>query len=273
MRGDLDPAASLLLFVPADRPDRFGRAIELGADVVIVDLEDSVTGERKGCARRALLEARRFFENARCPLVVRVNPANSHHFAADLEIVGSLPFQAIMLSKAEAANDASRLAQISRRPVIALIETARGLACARAISLAGARLAFGSIDFAADLGCTHTREALLLARSELVLASCLAEMPPPIDGITTSIKDAVLVEDETRHAISLGMGGKLLIHPAQIEPARSGLRPSPEQVKWAERVLEAGTEGATAVDGAMVDVPVKLRAMQVLQRSARAARD
>ncbi|WP_035189420.1 aldolase/citrate lyase family protein, partial [Acidiphilium sp. JA12-A1] len=85
-----------------------------------------------------------------------------------------------------------------------------------------ARLAFGSIDFCADLGAAHTREALLHARAELVLAARLAALPPPIDGVTTAIDDEAAIEDDARHAASLGFGGKLCIHPRQIAPARQG---------------------------------------------------
>ena len=139
---------------------------------------------------------------------------------------------------------------------------------ARRIAGAGARLAFGSIDFAADIGCAHVREALLSARSELVLASRLAGRAAPLDGVTTSINDPDLVRGDAAHAAMLGFGGKLLIHPAQVEPARAGFRPTPDELAWAERVLAAGRDGrATTVDGAMVDAPVRLRAEQVRRRA------
>ena len=149
---------------------------------------------------------------------------------------------------------------------IALIESARGLAAARDIARACGRLAFGSVDFAADLGCAHTREALLLARLELVLASRLAGLPAPLDGVTTAIHDDALVESDARHAAELGFGGKLLIHPKQVAAALRGFAPGEAEIAWARRVLAAGGDGAVAVDGMMIDAPVRLRAERILSR-------
>ena len=154
--------------------------------------------------------------------------------------------------------------------MLALIESARGLAAARAVAAAGARLVFGSFDFAADLGCAHTRDALLLARLELVLASRLAGGAAPLDGVTTAIREPDAVRDDAAYAAALGFGGKLLIHPDQIEPAALGLRPSDAEIAWAGRVLAAGRAGGAAtIDGAMVDAPLRLRAEQIERRAHR----
>ena len=152
-------------------------------------------------------------------------------------------------------------------PVLALIEFAAGIAAAREIATHAHRLAFGSIDFAADVGYSHTRDALLLARLELVIASRSAGKPQPIDGVTTNIRDDATVEDDARYAASLGFGGKLLIHPAQVAAARRGLAPSDDDVSWARKIIDAASgSGAIAVDGAMVDAPVLARAHNILQR-------
>ncbi len=113
-------------------------------------------------------------------------------------------------------------------------------------------LAFGSIDTAPISAANTRREALLSARSELVLASRLAGLAAPIDGVKTAIDDAARVTDDARHARSLGFLGKLCIHPKQVEPAIEGFMPSPAEIAWAERILASG-DGAVAVDGAMVD--------------------
>ena len=163
-------------------------------------------------------------------------------------------------------------AALGGKPVIALVESARGLADARALAaLDGvALLAFGSIDFCADIGCAHTRDALCAARSEIVLASRLAAIAAPLDGVTTAIDDAVAVEDDARHARELGFAGKLLIHPRQITPALAGLMPDAAEIAWARRVV-AAAEGASRVDGAMVDAPVRLRAEAILSRAGASA--
>jgi citrate lyase subunit beta/citryl-CoA lyase len=179
--------------------------------------------------------------------------------------IAGLPLAGVMLAKTESAADVELVPDFQ---VIALIETARGLAAARniAATLGVARLAFGSIDFCADLGMSHTREALLMARSELVLASRLGGLHAPLDGVTTSVSDAVLIEDEARYALGLGFGGKLCIHPAQIAAVKRGFTPDEAQIEWARRVLAVRDEGAVKVDGAMVDAPVRARARAILAR-------
>jgi len=261
---------ALFLFVPADRPDRWAKAFAAGADAVILDLEDGVAGSAKPGARRALREGRDAIDAAPCPILVRVNARSSDDYSLDLDAVRDLGLAGVMLAKAETAADVEATSAATGAPVVALIETARGLAAARLIAAACARIAFGSIDFAADLGTAHTPAALASARSELVLASRLADRPAPIDGVTTSVKDPDLVRADAAHACELGFSGKLLIHPAQIAPAMDGFRPSDDDVAWAERVLSArGALGAAAVDGAMVDAPVFLRAEQILRRASR----
>lgn len=139
---------------------------------------------------------------------------------------------------------------------------------ARDCSGAGvARLAFGSVDFCADLGSAHLREVLLPARFELVLASRLAGLSAPIDGVTVQLDDPQISAEDAAHARDLGMSGKLCIHPKQIAAIRSAFAPSESDLAWAQRVLASG-EGAVSVDGAMVDEPVRLRARRLLAAGA-----
>lgn len=247
------------LFVPASRPERFEKAAASGADALILDLEDAVAPADKESARKAL---RADFTGL--PVIIRVNAAGTLWHAADVEAAEEIGAAAIMLPKAELASVAG-LARSTALPVIALIETARGLAHAREIAEVPsvARLAFGSIDYSADLGCAHLRDALLFARSELVLASRLAEIMPPIDGVTTATDDADVITEDARHAADLGFGGKLCIHPRQVEPIRQGFLPDERTIAWARRVLASG-DGAVKVDGEMVDEPVRIRARQIL---------
>lgn len=262
---------ALLLFVPADRPDRFAKAFASGADAVILDLEDAVATDAKERARQSLLSEFGSLSAAPCPVVIRINPPGSSAHKADLELVLDLPATVVMVPKVESAHVVQAVTAAIGLPVIALIESAHGLAAAREIAEASARLAFGSIDFAADLGCSHSREALLLARSELVVASRLAGRPGPIDGVTLETKDLEPVRDEAHYAASLGFTGKMLIHPAHVGPARTGFAPTSDEISWAKRVLGAATDGATAVDGAMVDRPVRLHAESILTRAKKGA--
>lgn len=255
----------LPLFVPGDRPDRFAKAAGAGADGIIVDLEDSVAASAKDMARAHLAEN---LSGIPIPIYVRVNAVGTPWHEKDVAICGTLPIAGIVLPKAETARACERVRKTAGKPVIALVETAMGLDKAREIASSSVRLAFGSVDFVADLGMSHTREALLHARATLVLASRLAGQPAPIDGVTTAIADEALIEDDCRYAAALGLGGKLLIHPAQIRAARRGFAPSDREAEWADRVLAAARTGAVSVvDGQLVDGPVVARARLILVRA------
>ncbi len=233
------------LFVPGDRPERFAKAASAGAGAVIVDLEDAVAPDSKIAARSGLSAA--FAAGfSDLPVILRINGAGTRWHKDDVASASRLGLAGIMLPKAQmdGALDALGRAETAHLPIIGLIETAQGLADARAIAAhpSVARLAFGSIDFCADLGCAHEREALLMARSELVIASRLAGLPAPIDGVTTAIEDAGLITSDARHGRLLGFGGKLCIHPKQIEAVQTGYRPDPAEIAWAEKVLGSATE-------------------------------
>lgn len=253
------------LFVPADRPERFAKAAASGADAVILDLEDAVADGAKDAARAGLTLG--FWAG---PVLVRINAAGSAAHAADLAAVTALRPAAVILPKAEDAGGVAGLARASGLAVVALIETARGLAEARAIAAAPGvvRLAFGSVDFCADLGCEHRREILLPVRLDLVMASRLAGIAPPLDGVTLRLDDPEAAREDAAHARALGMGGKLCIHPNQVAAVRQAFRPTAEDLAWAQRVLAAGA-GAVAVDGQMVDAPVRRRAEAILEEAAR----
>lgn len=253
------------LFVPGDRPERFAKAALSGADAIIIDLEDAVAPVAKAQARDAL---QRGAEQS-VPVIVRVNARGTKWYDEDIACVRMLKIFAVMLPKTNSTDDVSalRAALGPSSNVIALIESAQGLASARTIAASGvARLAFGSIDYCADLGCAHTREALLTARSELVLASRLAEIPPPLDGVTAKVDDSELTRSDARHALELGFGGKLCIHPKQIASTLDGFAPSKAEVKWAENILAQSSDGAVAHDGMMIDAPVRANAQRILAR-------
>ena len=250
------------LFVPANREDRFAKAAATEADAVILDLEDAVPPEEKDRARTALSCA--FTDK---PVMVRINGTATPWHKADVEALRNVPIAAVMLSKAEAPFEISDLwkALGCRVPVVALIESARGLANARTIAALEAvtRLSFGSIDFCADLGCAHQRDVLRPARFELVLASRLAGIAAPIDGVTPQIDDRAAIRDDTHHAKDLGMTGKLCIHPRQVSEIRRAFAPTETEIDWATRILRSG-EGAVSVDGEMVDEPVRIRARSIM---------
>lgn len=253
------------LFVPGDRPERFKNAATCGADAVIIDLEDAVGAMAKEGARSTLQT-----DFTSLPVLVRVNAIGTLWHEADIAAVSRLPVAGVVLPKAESGSAFRALCTRLPVPVLALVETAQGIASAREIAATRnvLRLAFGSIDYCANLGCGHTREALLSARSELVLASRLASIAPPVDGVTIAIDDVALIEDDARHGNMLGFGGKLAIHPRQIAAIAAGFSPSHAETDWARRVLSSG-DGAVAVDGVMVDEPIRIRARRTLRLAGR----
>ncbi|MGW0163028.1 HpcH/HpaI aldolase/citrate lyase family protein [Mycobacterium sp. NPDC003323] len=263
-------SAQTFLFVPANRPDRFDKAARAGADVVILDLEDAVPEEEKTAARE---HARQWLRHAG-PAMVRINGSDTPWHCEDVDMVTSCR-TAVMLPKAEDGGPIEKMA--ARYPdidVIALVETARGVdqAVALATDPHVHRLAFGSIDLGAQLGVDpDDREALLYARSRVALASSIGRLAPPIDGVTTNITDLERVGDDTAYARRIGMGAKLCIHPAQLRPVRQALAPTPDELDWARSVLAAAARdgGATAVNGAMIDHPVVLRAQHIISLTAR----
>ena len=262
--------ARSLLFVPGDRPERFEKAAAARADLVIIDLEDAVAPSHRAKAREAT--ARWLAGGGRA--CVRVNGATSPDHQGDMDAVVDLPgLVAVMLAKADDPGWVARVAQQVHVPVIPLIENAAGLAKTEPIAATAgvARLAFGHLDFALDIGAAPTWTAMLHARSTLVVASRAAGLPGPIDGVTTALDDPEALADDVSRAKELGMTGKLLVHPHQILGTHLAFRPTEDEVRWAHDVLHATsiTGEAVQLDGQMVDAPVIARAAAILRHVER----
>ncbi len=254
------------LFVPGDRQERFAKAAATDADGVIIDLEDAVAPAAKATARSAMAAA----DLGGKPLIVRINGAATSWWDDDLKAVAQSAAVAVMVPKAEspAALDRVRRRCGDGRQIIALIETAAGLAASadllRCPGVAGA--AFGSLDFANDLGCDPDWEALAYARSQLVLTSRLCDRAAPIDGITADFSDGEAAGEDAARAKRLGFGGKLTIHPRQVPPVLLAFQPTAEDVAWAKRILDsaAGNGGVTSAAAEMIDQPIIDRARRIL---------
>jgi citrate lyase subunit beta/citryl-CoA lyase len=260
------------LFVPGDRPERYAKALASGADAVIVDLEDAVAAAAKAGARAALA-AWLDGGGETGGVAVRVNDAASAMFASDLALIARPGVAAVVVAKAERVDDLAQVrAAAPAAALLPLVETAAGIANARALARAEGveRLLFGSIDLQLDLGIDGDGDELLAFRSEIVLASRLAGIAAPVDGVCTAIDDAAALDADTRRARKLGFAGKLCIHPRQIAVVHSAFAPSADEIAWAKRVVaatQASAGGAVAVDGAMVDRPVLRRAQSLLARA------
>ncbi len=252
------------LFVPGNRPERFNKACEAAPGMVVIDLEDAVPPDQKDAAREAVAA----WLEPGANVLVRINAEGTRWFEADLRLATAPGVRAVMLPKAESTGTVARIGSAGS-PVIALIETARGIAHARDIARQHGvqRLAFGSIDLKVDLGISGDGEELNAFRSELVLASTLAGIQAPVDGVTTAIDDADLLRRETARARRFGFGAKLCIHPRQVDVVNGAFAATQAEVDWARRVMEAvsGSDGgAVSVDGKMVDKPVIALAARIL---------
>jgi len=198
--------------------------------------------------------------------MIRVNGTGTAWHKDDIALVDQTS-TSIMMPKAERSDSIERLAP--GIVVVALVETAAGISEAAAVCSATGvhRVAFGSVDLAAQLGIDPSdREALLVARSTLVLASAAAGLAPPIDGVTTALTDRSATADDVMYARRLGLTGKLCIHPSQIPAVHEALTPSADEVAWARKVAAAWelNDGASAVEGHMVDLPILHRARSIL---------
>jgi len=268
--------ARSFLFVPGNRPERFDKALASQADVVIVDLEDAVPVADKAAARVALALAWNQWPTAqRARVVVRLNAAHTDSHPDDLSWLAQLPgLPAVMLPKAEKPSDLMGVQDAlgeAATALIPIIESAEGLAnvdtlarCPRVL-----RLAFGHLDFQADLGmaCGTDEAELAPVRVAIAVASRRAGLVAPIDGVTTDTQDMSRVQTDAARSLRFGFGAKLCIHPLQVVAVHAAFIPSAAQIEWAQRVLQAeAAAGGSAftVDGRMVDPPVLKLARQCL---------
>ena len=265
----LDP--SLLLFVPADRPERFGKALASGATGAILDLEDAVAPDRKPYAReqvRAFLDAHD--DNDR--VAVRVNAPSTPEGRADLAMLaGARRAAAVVVPKVGDVRDCARVTDAAGDlPQIVLIESARGLAHCESIAEAAhvLALAFGPYDLAAELGGSSDADVTDVHRARVLVAARAAERWA-IDGPSREYGDASIPARDAARARRIGYDGKLLIHPAQIAPVRAAFAPSADEVAYARRIVEAAQRSNPAVlDGTMIDPPIVTAAERVIARAA-----
>lgn len=262
--------ARSLLFVPGDRPERFGKACASGADAVILDLEDAVRPENKERARSCVREWLAQPSSGVRPLVlVRINGIDFKEIDEELTLVASHAVDGVILPKAQTARDIDWFHRVlPLQPLLPLIETAQGLCAIDEVARAPgvARLVFGSVDLMLDLNVSD-EAGLDVHRAQTVLRSRVFGLPAPIDGVTREIADLQALAGAASRAKAWGWGGKLCIHPCQVEVVNRAFHPSSEELIRATRIVEAAQAsgaGAILVDGQMVDAPVVLQARRVL---------
>jgi citrate lyase subunit beta/citryl-CoA lyase len=295
----LSPMRSLM-FVPGHRERMVQRALGLGEfgpsalDVALLDLEDGVPPASKEEARRLVADVLGGAPAEAAPLrYVRIRRALSDDGTADLDAIVRPGLAGIMAPKVAGADEVERLAgELDARErdakmapgtirIIPSIESAAALIEAPRIAKATGRvigLAFGSEDFALDLGLPTKREGdaadLLYARSATVVAA-VAAGKLAFDGIWPDIEDAAGFRADSQRARRLGFSGKTLIHPGQVAVVNEIFSATAEEVEEARRVVRAFDEGlarghgAVALDGRMLDAPVVDRARRVLRAAGK----
>lgn len=273
-----------LLFVPGLRPDRFAKALETGADIVCVDLEDAVAPERKAEARSLTLSLFRKDSHPHVERMVRVNGLSTQDglkdFIAILE--SDAPPPSIMIPKVRSAEEIqlvdALLSTGKAREIrfCVIIETNRGLERALEIAAASPRIdsmILGAVDMSADLRCQKAWEPLLYARSRLVHAAASAGIDL-LDVPYLNLDDPAGLGEEARRCAALGFTGKASIHPNQIPIIHDAFTPSAASVERARKVCKAFEEndsGLVVVDGELIELPVIRSMYRVLAIAERIA--
>ena len=283
-----------MLSVPGLRERFIEKAQSVPADVILLDLEDSVPPARKLEARERVRAAIPRFDKRGRWLFVRPNDLSTGLLERDLEALVQPGLDGIHLPKTHSADVLRQvdhylsllervrdLAPGSVR-IIAWIESAQGVAEVESICRASPRLigaSMGAEDYATSLGVMRTRagQEIEFARARVANAAIAAGLIP-IDCPEPDYQDLAHFERDIRHARELGYRGKYCIHPAQVELANQVFSPDRAQLDWAERVAKAYAEaereglGAVGVDGAMVDRPIYQRALDLLHWSEELAK-
>lgn len=272
-----------LLFVPGDRPDRMNKAINLGADALIFDLEDSVAISKKSIARDCVAEILKSPRENDVKLFVRINPIESAFFEQDIDFLKNNKPDAIMLPKANSTQSVEYLCKhFNELPPILPIacETAAGLFelgtfrnCAK--SLCG--ITWGAEDLCADIGAATNRgddnkflTPYQIARSLTLFASHAAGVPA-IDTVYPAIQDIDGLKEYASNAARDGFTGMLAIHPAQIPIINQAFTPSEEQIEYANLIIntfkENSENGVVQINGKMIDAPHIKQAERILERA------
>jgi len=239
---------SWLLASAADEAN-FAPALASEADSVIFDMEDAVPAAGKAEARERVVEA---LSNGMTAWV-RVNGMETDYWADDLAALSKAPgLRGVMLAMTERPEQVTHTAMRlhAGTPVVALIESAVGIENATAIASAPGtfRLAFGVGDFRRDTGASDEPMALAYARSRLVIASRVGQLPGPIDGPSVGMLGEDLLE-ACKVTASMGMTGKLCLLPEAADTINKGLSPSESEIRWAHELLSAHAAGAVVGDG------------------------
>jgi citrate lyase subunit beta / citryl-CoA lyase len=268
------------LFVPGNQPERIRKACATQADRIIIDWEDSVAAEHKANARQATAEA--LSAEVLCGnaavhsrIVIRINPAGSHEHGRDIDAAARIRPAAVMLARTEHPEMTIALSEHGL-DCIALIESALGVEQAFSIaSMPGVEgLAFGCVDYLADIQARHSLTALHFAQSRLVNAARAAGLQHIIDGPVIDLSTPEKLATEALHAQALGFSGKMAIHPQQVLQMRQLFQASDAELAHAREIIRVYEQGLRQGQGVirhgdlMIDGAVAKQAQWILEAAA-----
>ena len=275
-----------MLFLPGNTPNIIVNGDALGADNVILDLEDAVSPDQKDAARILVRNAIKAIGFDNVELTVRINSLDTPYWKDDLEEIVPLSPDLIMPTKVNSAQDVltldAAIAGIEKKSgldvgavkLIPLIETAQGLENAASIAAACPRVAaifLGAEDLTADLRCPRTKEGteIFYARSRMVSAARAAGVDV-YDTPFTDVNDDEGIVRDAQFARSMGFTGKACISPRHVRAVNEAFSPTQKEIDYAYEVLEAIRQakeqgrGAISLHGKMIDKPIVLRAEQTI---------
>ena len=276
-----------MLFLPGNTPNIIQNAEILGADAVILDLEDAVAPTEKDSARILVRNAMRYMGFGRCEVIVRINSIDTDFWRKDLDAIIPQKPSLIMPPKTATAEDVKTVdAYITELEeklgmekntvgLIPLIETALGVENAFQIASASGRVKaifLGGEDLTADLHCKRTKEGneISYARARMVCAARAAGVEV-YDTPFTDVNDDEGIYTDAEYAKSLGFTGKSAISPRHVKAINEVFSPSLKDIDYAYEVMDAiriGKEqgkGAVALRGKMIDAPIVARAQQTIE--------
>ena len=275
-----------LMFVPANRANMIERAFRTPADVIVLDLEDSVPPSEKATARDRLRDAIGYLKGGKKAVHVRVNSHASGMLAEDVAAAICGGLDGITLPKVEGGRDIRQFDVILRQQelhagvkpgsvaLVAHIESPRGLLRCQDIIEASTRtigLALGGYDYAFALGVARSKDGRELGYARHVLAThCAASGLQAFDGPYDNFRDTAGLIAEAQYVRSIGFRGKYVIHPDQVQAVNEAFAPAEQEVEQARRIVAAFAEAVAAghasvqLDGKMIDTPIARRAQELI---------
>ncbi|HBP65745.1 MAG TPA: CoA ester lyase [Desulfosporosinus sp.] len=286
----MDKLRRSMLFMPGNNPGMLQDAAILGADSIILDLEDAVSLTEKDSARILVRDAIKTIDYSQVEVVVRVNPLDTEFGSQDVDVIARVKPDTLLIPKADEEEIKlvdNMLNKIEEEEgyfagsikIIALIETAIGLETVYDVIKASKRVVGGLLggeDLTSDLGVKRTKEGeeIFYARNKVATA-CRALKVDSIDTPFTDTNDYEGLAKDTAKAKNLGLTGKSSINPRQIEIIHSVFAPTAAELKHALRVLDAMKEaekegkGVYSLDGKMIDAPVIKRATLTVEQGVK----